>query len=90
MDIKKELIENLAQCMTKNPSVYAHQLLTLRYQLNDLQSNYDWLEAEMEMHRDSYEGMDASHRAELRDKHHTARRDYYENLRQLKAQYLES
>ena len=45
MNIKKELIDNLAQCMTENPSGYAHQLLTLRYQLNDLQSNYDWLEA---------------------------------------------
>ena len=90
MNIKKELIENLAQKMESNPQIYAEQLLTLRYRFSDLESNYDWLEAECEMHRDSYEGMDASHRAELRDRHHTARREYYDNLKQLKAQYLES
>lgn len=90
MNIKKELIENLAQCMTENPSGYAHQLLTLRYRFSDLESNYDWLEAECEMHRDSYEGMDASHRAELRERYDETKAEYYENLKQLKAQYLES
>jgi hypothetical protein len=78
MTIKKELIENLAQKMESNPQIYAEQLLTLRYRFSDLASNYDWLEAECEMHRDSYEGMDASHS------------EYYENLKQLKAKYLES
>jgi len=87
---KFNTIENLTQCMTENPSGYAHQLLTLRYLFNDLQSNYEWLEAECEMHRDSYEGMDACHRAELQVNHDRAKRDYYENLKQLKEQYLKS
>lgn len=90
MNIKKELIENLAQKMESNPQIYAEQLLTLRYRFSDLESNYDWLEAECEMHRDSYEGMDACHRAELQVNHDRAKRDYYENLKQLKEQYLKS
>ena len=90
MNIKKELIEYTSQRNQSNPELYADELLTLRYRLNDLQANYDWLEAECEMHRDSYEGMDASHRAELRDKHHRARREYYDNLKEIKAKYLES
>lgn len=90
MNIKKELIEYTSQRIQSNPELYADELLTLRYRFNDLQANYDWLEAECEMHRDSYEGMDASHRAELRDKHHRARREYYDNLKEIKAKYLES
>ena len=90
MNIKKELIEYTSQRIQANPELYADELLTLRYRFNDLQANYDWLEAECEMHRDSYEGMDASHRAELRDKHHRARREYYDNLKEIKAKYLES
>ena len=90
MNIKKELIENLAQKMESNPQIYAEQLLNLRYRFSDLESNYDWLEAECEMHRDSYEGMDASHRAELSDNHDRAKRVYYDNLKELKKQYLES
>ena len=90
MNIKKELIENLAQKMESNPQIYAEQLLTLRYRFSDLESNYDWLEAECEMHRDSYEGMDASHREELRDRYDEAYTEYYENLKELKAKYLES
>ena len=90
MNIKKELIEYTSQRIQSNPELYADELLTLRYRFNALQANYDWLEAECEMHRDSYEGMDASHRAELRDKHHRARREYYDNLKEIKAKYLES
>ena len=90
MNIKKELIEYTSQRIQSNPELYADELLTFRYRFNDLQANYDWLEAECEMHRDSYEGMDASHRAELRDKHHRARREYYDNLKEIKAKYLES
>tara|TARA_R100001224_G_scaffold99608_1_gene70349 strand:- start:166 stop:438 length:273 start_codon:yes stop_codon:yes gene_type:complete len=90
MNIKKELIENLAQKMESNPQVYAEQLLTLRYQFNDLQSNYDWLQAECEMHSNSYEGMDSEHRAELRERYDEAQTEYYDNLKQLKEQYLQS
>ena len=90
MDIKKELIENVMKGMEENPQAYAEQLLTLRYRFSDLESNYDWLEAECEMHRDSYEGMDASHRAELRERYEEAQTEYYDNLKHLKEQYLES
>tara|TARA_Y100000361_G_scaffold153251_1_gene174611 strand:+ start:1352 stop:1624 length:273 start_codon:yes stop_codon:yes gene_type:complete len=90
MNIKKELIESLASKMESNPQIYAEQLLTLRYRFSDLASNYDWLQAECEMHRNSYEGMDASHRAELRERYDETQDEYYENLKQLKAKYLES
>ena len=90
MDIKKELIENLAQKMESNPQIYAEQLLTLRYRFSDLESNYDWLEAECEMHRDSYEGMDASHREELQERYDEAYTEYQENKKRLKEQYLQS
>ena len=90
MNIKKELIENLAQKMESNPHIYAEQLLNLRYRFSDLESNYGWLEAECEMHRDSYEGMDASHRAELQERYDETYTEYQENLKRLKEQYLES
>lgn len=90
MNIKKELIENLAQKMESHPQIYAEQLLTLRYRFSDLESNYGWLEAECEMHRDSYEGMDASHRAELQERYDETYTEYQENLKRLKEQYLES
>ncbi len=90
MNIKKELIENVMKGMEENPQAYAEQLLTLRYRYNDLDANYDWLQAECEMHSNSYEGMDAEHRDELRKAYNEAREDYYNNLKQLKTQYLES
>ena len=90
MNIKKELIEKLAQGMEVNPQVYAEQLLNLRYRFSDLQSNYDWLQAECEMHSNSYEGMDSAHRAELRERYEEAQTEYYDNLKQLKEQYLQS
>ena len=90
MNIKKELIEKLAQGMVENPEIRAEELLKLRYLLNDLQSNYAWLEAECEMHRDSYQGMDASHREELQERYDEAYTEYQENLKRLREQYLES
>ena len=90
MNIKKELIEKVAQRMEVNPQVYAEELLTLRYLFNDLQSNYDWLQAECEMHSNSYEGMDSAHRSELRERYDEAQTEYYDNLKQLKEQYLQS
>ena len=90
MTIKKELIEKLAQRMEVNPQVYAEELLNLRYRYNDIQSNYDWLQAECEMHSNSYEGMDSAHRAELRERYEEAQTEYYDNLKQLKEQYLQS
>ena len=90
MTIKKELIEKLAQAMASKPEVYAEELLNLRYRYNDLQSNYDWLQAECEMHSNSYEGMDSEHRAELRERYDEAQTEYYDNLKQLKEQYLQS
>ena len=90
MNIKKELIEKLAQAMVSRSQVYAEELLNLRYRYNDLQSNYDWLEAECEMHSNSYEGMDSEHRAELRERYDEAQTEYYNNLKELKEQYLQS
>ena len=90
MNIKKELIEKLAQAMVSRSQVYAEELLNLRYRYNDLQSNYDWLEAECEMHSNSYEGMDSEHRAELRERYDEAQTEYYDNLKELKAKYLQS
>ena len=90
MNIKKELIEKLAQAMVSRSQVYAEELLNLRYRYNDLQSNYDWLEAECEMHSNSYEGMDSAHRAELRERYDEAQTEYYNNLKELKEQYLQS
>lgn len=90
MNIKKELIDKLAQGMVENPEIRAEELLKLRYLYNDLESNYDWLQAECEMHSNSYEGMDTEHRDELRKAYNEAKEDYYNNLKQLKTQYLES
>ena len=90
MNIKTELIEKLDQRMKSKPQVYAEELLTLRFRFNDLNSNYDWLQAECEMHSNSYEGMDTEHRDELRKAYNEAKEDYYNNLKQLKTQYLES
>ena len=90
MNIKKELIEKLAQAMVSRSQVYAEELLNLRYRYNDLQSNYDWLQAECEMHSNSYEGMDSAHRAELRERYDEAQTEYYNNLKELKEQYLQS
>ena len=90
MNIKKELIEKLAQAMVSRSQVYAEELLNLRYRYNDLQSNYDWLQAECEMHSNSYEGMDSAHRAELRERYDEAQTEYYDNLKELKAKYLQS
>ena len=90
MNIKKELIEKLAQAMVSRSQVYAEELLNLRYRYNDLQSNYNWLEAECEMHSNSYEGMDSAHRAELRERYDEAQTEYYNNLKELKEQYLQS
>tara|TARA_R100000734_G_scaffold17715_1_gene14135 strand:- start:5 stop:277 length:273 start_codon:yes stop_codon:yes gene_type:complete len=90
MTIKKELIEKLAQAIVSKPEVYAEQLLNLRYRFSDLASNYDWLQAECEMHSNSYEGMDSEHRAELRERYDEAQTEYYHNLKRLKEEYLES
>ena len=90
MNIKKELIEYTSQRIQANPELYADELLTLRYRFNDLQSNYDWLQAECEMHSNSYEGMDSSHRAELQERYDEAKREYYDNLKEIKAKYLQS
>ena len=90
MTIKKELIEKLTQAIVSRPEVYAGELLNLRYRFNDLQSNYDWLQAECEMHSNSYEGMDSAHRAELRERYDEAQTEYYNNLKELKEQYLQS
>ena len=89
MNIKKELIDKLAQGMVENPEIRAEELLKLRYLYNDLESNYDWLQAECEMHSNSYEGMDTEHRDELRKAYNEAKEDYYNNLKQLKTKYLE-
>jgi pantothenate kinase-related protein Tda10 len=90
MNIKKELIEKLAQGMVENPEIRAEELLKLRYLLNDLQSNYAWLQAECDMHSNCYEGMDREVREEYHREYDEAKANYYENQKQLKAQYLES
>ena len=94
MNIKKELIDRLVERMEGGSEVIggarnlAEELLTLRYRFKDLQSNYDWLQAECDMESNCSMHTDDDIRAEYRDAYNEAKDNYYENEKMLKAKYL--
>jgi hypothetical protein len=95
MNIRKELIDRLVERMEGGSEVIggarnlAEELLTLRYRFNDLQSNYNWLQAECDMESNCSEHTDEDIREEYEEAYNEAKDSYYENQKGLKAKYLE-